>query len=690
MGNSQPTHPGGGFTQGAHANAHLSDDPVQLENRKSNLDDGYLGDRLPLRLGDGPVHRKRGTDTFCLVLFGVLFLGLVAMILTFTIGGNNSHKISKPLDSEARICGDEVKGYPYLYMFKFEANYRSVCVKNCPKFDYNQIKYNSDGKIKDNIEPLYFENYGQKVPSSYTYSQNKKSDPFAYDPQFASGYFTEAQFEDYRSQFGVECSANKDVPECKHDPGKGQSLYDSRMIAMNICTPLLSGFMRRVSFLGDISKSFTQTVSDVWWMYILAVVSALLFTALFTLATSHFVSGLIWGFGLILFALFLSLGITVSVFAFDDNSSYFMKRKYDPDFVNLVAEMKRKWYYSVIVGFLLIIFSIIIIYNLLAHSKSISKCSKLLGEAGRQLLFKFHLAVFALICFVLQLATIFLAVWLVLCIYTSGSEVRDAEKGSPYLEFRLGFWRILLLVVTLFSCWWMFCFWNNLSDFLASGVTVDKYFNTQKNFFATLGDVATHNLGTVSLCSLIMPPISVLQFCLGWLFDAFTATGLEGDPNLAQVAASKVCICFIWPYKKFILRMQESGYAMVYMASSDFCPSSKETYYLFLGYSDKIGQLDFVLTLYKIFMALGISILNATLFFYLFKDIGHFQSRVSSPMLMGVAVLLLTMILVVVFLNILTTVVQTLALCVLVQHDTGKTVTNTELRSLLYEEANKL
>lgn len=667
-------------------NAYLSDGPIRFEARKSNLADDFLGDRLPTRLGDGPVPIKRSTDVVCLVLFCILMVGLIVLSLIFAIGGNNSKKIAKPLDSEARICGDEVKGYPYLYMFKFTPNYRSVCVKSCPRFDYNQIKYNADGKSKDKIEPLYFENYGKKVPASYTYNQEKRQDPFGYDPQFASGYFTQTQFDTYRSRLGLDCAANKDVPECRHDPSKDQSLYDSRMVAMNICTPLLPGFMRKVSFLGDVSKSFTQTVTDVWWMYLLAVVSALLLAALFALATSYFVSALIWGFGIIVFILFLTVGVTTCVFAFSDSRNYFIKNKYDPDIVDFVGGMRRLWYVSLLVGLLFIFFSLVIVYNLLAHSKSITKCSILLAEAVKILLLKFHLAIFTIICFVLQLGTIGLAVWLPLCIYTSGSEIRDAEKGSPFLEFRLGFWRVLLLVINLFSCWWLFCFWNNLSDFLASGVTVDTYFERNKNVLQTFGDVVSHNLGSVSLCSLIMPPISVIQFSLGWLYDAFTATGLEGEPNLAQIAASKVCICFVWPYKKFILRMQESGYAMVYLASSDFCPSSKETYYLFLGYSDKIGQLDFVLTLYKLFMSLGISFLNATLFYYLFKDINHFKSRVSSPLLMGLAVWLLTLVLAVLFLNILTTVVQSLALCLLVQHDTGKTVTNPRIKRLLYED----
>ena len=123
--------------------------------------------------------------------FLVLFI-----IFAFTYGfWNNYRLLTKPMDSDARICGQDeaVKNFPFLYIFKFEKNYRSVCVSSCLKFDYNQIKYNSTGAATDYIRPLYYENYTTIVPRSYLTgagSGANKSSNFDYDDDFAASYFT--------------------------------------------------------------------------------------------------------------------------------------------------------------------------------------------------------------------------------------------------------------------------------------------------------------------------------------------------------------------------------------------------------------------------------------------------------------------------------------------------------------------
>ena len=77
-------------------------------------------------------------------------------------------KLSSPLDSEGNICGKDkdFEEYPYLFIYKFDEPYKSVCVKECPKFDYNQMRYNSNGKNKTKIDPVYFEDFLDAVESS--------------------------------------------------------------------------------------------------------------------------------------------------------------------------------------------------------------------------------------------------------------------------------------------------------------------------------------------------------------------------------------------------------------------------------------------------------------------------------------------------------------------------------------------
>ena len=115
--------------------------PITFEHRRSLVDDDFLGDRMPERLGNGPVEHRRRTDMLCMVICCVFFLAFI--VLTFVYSFINKYDILlHPLDSDARTCGLDsvVKDYPYLYIFKFEKNYRSVCVKSCLRFDYNQVK----------------------------------------------------------------------------------------------------------------------------------------------------------------------------------------------------------------------------------------------------------------------------------------------------------------------------------------------------------------------------------------------------------------------------------------------------------------------------------------------------------------------------------------------------------------------
>lgn len=63
--------------------------PVDFDRRRSLVDDQYLGDRLPERLGNGPVERRRSTDFICLLIC-VAFL-LIFVIFAFTYGFWNNY-----------------------------------------------------------------------------------------------------------------------------------------------------------------------------------------------------------------------------------------------------------------------------------------------------------------------------------------------------------------------------------------------------------------------------------------------------------------------------------------------------------------------------------------------------------------------------------------------------------------------
>lgn len=58
------------------------------------------------------------------------------------------------MDSHGNFCGmGELEDYPYLYFLNFQLPLTTVCVKECPKFDYNSLMG------KDTSEKMDYERF---------------------------------------------------------------------------------------------------------------------------------------------------------------------------------------------------------------------------------------------------------------------------------------------------------------------------------------------------------------------------------------------------------------------------------------------------------------------------------------------------------------------------------------------------
>lgn len=142
---------------------YYHDDERKLPIDKSSRfrDKTYYGEKFPKPYGvAGPLKFERFTDIFCLLLFALYVLALIIVgVLAASNGKIDS--LTQPLDSEGKRCGldSQYERFPKLLIFKFDSPYRSVCVDECPNFDYNQMKYNSTGRSTENyIQPVYFDN----------------------------------------------------------------------------------------------------------------------------------------------------------------------------------------------------------------------------------------------------------------------------------------------------------------------------------------------------------------------------------------------------------------------------------------------------------------------------------------------------------------------------------------------------
>ncbi len=107
-----------------------------------NLEENY---KIPLKWKRGPVNntRRTSTDLFCFILF-IIHIGVLVMITIYTLQNTRDDSLSKIYDSSGSICGKGYhKEYKYLLLQTFSSPFISVCVKKCPRFNYNWIKYNS-------------------------------------------------------------------------------------------------------------------------------------------------------------------------------------------------------------------------------------------------------------------------------------------------------------------------------------------------------------------------------------------------------------------------------------------------------------------------------------------------------------------------------------------------------------------
>ena len=246
-------------------------------------------------LNKGPVVKRSMTDIICCAIF-LLYIGGMVGVFFYKYKDFKLDLLKAPLDSEANTCGKDkgFEDYPYLFLFTFTEPYRSVCVKECPKFDYAQMRYNSTGKnsTTKGIKPVYFEDFEDAVrdskifnwflvgnnPDDYDLSLDGDKDdiPFNYDKNASMGYYTEQQFNSYLKNFKVDCKLNNDVKSCQLDIKNENWVYDSRPYFAHICFPLAPRLVAQGEIFAKFNNGAMGDIETAKWLIIGSIGIALL------------------------------------------------------------------------------------------------------------------------------------------------------------------------------------------------------------------------------------------------------------------------------------------------------------------------------------------------------------------------------------------------------------------------------
>lgn len=321
--------------------------PIEFENRKSfptDNADKYMGEKMPLRMGDGPVRSRRMTDLLFCFIFLLVFGAWIAVGIIYAIKGSPLNW-DEVLDSEGRICGksDGVRDFPYLYLLKWDAPYKSVCVRNCPKFDYNQIKYNSTGTNTTYIQPVYFENLTNVIPDYEPDidEQDFATTNFGYHANDFSTYFTKQQYDDYTNRIVLSCATNADAPSCTQDVSQNRVFYDSRPAFTHVCVPINPEEAGAAAAIGNISASWLKDLQTARWMIIISVFTAFIVTLIFLWLTNLFITIIIWIQTAV--AIFFMLALTVLCFfmAFGDHRQMLINNDASPAAIRSYQNLKQ-------------------------------------------------------------------------------------------------------------------------------------------------------------------------------------------------------------------------------------------------------------------------------------------------------------------------------------------------------------
>lgn len=661
---------------------------------ESNLDEKFMGKTVPSKLLTGPNEQKKCTDLLCCLIF-VLLVGGIGFATFVHYPNSKIGLMTTPRDSVGNVCGvtAEVKDYPHLYMIKLSSPYRSVCVKSCPSFDYNQIRYNSTGTNSSAAPPVVsFEDFSDAVKLHNTsWDGTTKSaeidsvddpDLFAYDAEAAKGYYTEAQFNAYLNRNTLECRTNSNVSSCAHNPANKVYHYDSRSVLFNLCFPLAPRLLKFASFTSDLKVGFINDLKNAWWVILLSVVACVLIGGIFLLISTYFLPILVWVQIALAVVLLLALGGLGIWYAIDSKDPKFQQGLEKADAYNASVKStaetlsKRIWLLWLI-SIIFILLGLYLLYSVIVSRKAISISLGVLQFSAKFIVGNLGVVVVALIAFVLQVITFVVMILGLLVLHTSG-DISSTDTGSPIPQFKYTIGKWFLMIGGFVCVYWVVIFWNNLSDIICGGRASYFYFNKDTGIIKTTISVIIFHLGTVALCSLILVPCTILQLLFGWFYAMFT----DDKPNFIQTIVTKVCCCLVRPYQKFINRTSEVGLTMAFFSSCNFCPSTKRNHYLAKRVEERIGSSSFISFLFKITGMIAIAALNTLAWSWLLKKTPYFQKKIENPLVPMFAIGVFGFIVAALFMSIYSTACDAFTMCLEIELDHGKSATQKDFEDI--------
>ena len=589
--------------------------------RQRQLEELEAEYKVPMEWSDGPAknHLRKITDKCCFFLF-VLYLLVMIGTAIYAIQHTNPDDIKSVYDSSGNLCGrGEAQDYPYLYMQNFQKNYKSVCVKECPQFNYNAIMAEGQAKETDTgarrleeqkatgesqsetavpdqapsaqDQPVMLYEEFTKYHSGLSHTHNIKMQPkeaFGYDEGWANKKFTEKQWLAYTKGYKIDCLPNKQFSSCKVDM-ENFFAYDSYLLLDIVCVPLAPKaallFNKVSSKFGDgVVGDLIESVKLFFIATAISLAASLLFLVLICCCTS-----------IVTWLLLITMALTFLAFGSFIIYSYAapgpMNGAFNAARVKYLYFLMSQKPLMITLAVISIILGLFMFFAICKFRKYVNSSVAILSYSAKTTLKNIMLIFLSLFVVILQIGTFFLQVYILLRIYTMGARKEQDEGGSPFIQFEHSGMTLAFLIIHAFGTYWLIIALNNFNDFVTAAITCNIYYeqnDTIKNiniFCHCLG----HHVGSVAW-SIVLLPVLVFKLIFGWIDYLLTSD----NPNGCQIFLNKLFCPCCWCYEKFIDRFSESYFPIVYMGSENFFSANTRFYYLKEKYNDEAYMISLI------------------------------------------------------------------------------------------------
>lgn len=644
-----------------------------LDDRQEYVKELAAEYKIPEPWGIGPVRNasRRCTDKCCYVLFLMVLVAMIGVAI-WAILASDPRGVTKVYDSSGNVCGkDAAVNYPILYLQTFERPFKSVCVSECPSFDYNQIKYNSNGVSTypdgGEIPELDFYQFiANYAGNSYTTAPDlTESESFGYNPSWANGYFTQDQWKAYTSNYKINCLPNKQFSNCKVDNLKFYA-YDSYDVMQKVCTPLgtKSGLMFtkvQAAFSNGDFSDVNYAVSIYGYVALIAFGLSLFFLIIMCICPSIISYLLFIVFAFSLMALGVLIFVSYGKVGQLNDPSNALRVKYIQFIITYRIPL-------LILASLSILLSLFVFFLMCKYRKQIQHAIPLLQYASKSSLKNVMLIFLSAFVLLLQVGVFAIELYVILKIYGSGEENTDFARGQPYATYDIGPLQIAALVLHIFGTYWLIVSLNNFNDFVCAAVTVNHFFHNhlwrEIQSFNTFCHCLGHHVGTVNWSVFYLP-----AFAIKLVFGPIDWITAADKPNCFQRCIRKLFCCCFAVYNKLVRPFVANIYPLTYIGCENFGTTTKRHFYLTEKYHDEADTIIVVGELFSMMAKLLIMIASVGIGYAIYKSGLVFQQNISNVGMMFFIMAFIGYIVGSLCINLFSTTYQTCVMCWLIEFD---------------------